>query len=56
MRLIMINMWRIGLIIIGLSLFFGSAEASAEMVEVVAAKNPVSTLTRNQIEDIFLGR
>jgi ABC-type phosphate transport system substrate-binding protein len=56
MRLIMIKMWRIGFIIIGLFLVFGSAEASAEVVAVVAAKNPVSILTKNQIEDIFLGK
>jgi ABC-type phosphate transport system substrate-binding protein len=52
----MINIKRIGFIIIGLSLSFGSARASAEVVAVVAAKNPVSTLSKNQIADIFLGK
>ena len=52
----MINMYRIGFIIIGLFLGFGSAEASAEVVAVVAAKNPVSTLSKSQIADIFLGK
>ncbi len=35
---------------------FGSAGATAEVVAVVAANNPVSTLSRSQIADIFLGR
>ena len=52
----MINICRIGSIIIGLSLGFGSAGASAEVVAVVAASNPVSTLSRSQIADIFLGK
>ena len=52
----MINICRIGFIIIGLSLGFGSAGASAEVVAVVAASNPVSTLSRSQIADIFLGK
>jgi ABC-type phosphate transport system substrate-binding protein len=56
MRLIMINICRIGSIIIWLSLGFGSAGASAEVVAVVAASNPVSTLSRSQIADIFLGK
>jgi ABC-type phosphate transport system substrate-binding protein len=56
MRLIMINICRIGSIIIWLSLSFGSAGASAEVVAVVAASNPVSTLSRREIADIFLGR
>jgi hypothetical protein len=52
----MINACRIGFIIIGLSLGLGSAVASAEVVAVVSAKNPVTTLTRSQIADIFLGK
>jgi ABC-type phosphate transport system substrate-binding protein len=56
MRLIMINICRIGSIIIWLSLGFGSAGTSAEVVAVVAASNPVSTLSRSQIADIFLGK
>jgi ABC-type phosphate transport system substrate-binding protein len=56
MRLIMINICRIGSIIIWLSLGFGSAGAAAEIVAVVAASNPVSTLSRSQIADIFLGK
>jgi len=52
----MINMWRIGFIIIGLSLCFNPAVASAEVVAVVSAKNPVSTLSKSQIADIFMGK
>jgi len=52
----MINMKRIGFIIIGLSLGFGSAGTADEVVAVVAANNPVSTLSRSQIADIFLGK
>jgi ABC-type phosphate transport system substrate-binding protein len=54
--MIMINMCRIGFIIIGLFLGLGSAGASAEVVAVVAAKNPVSTLSKSQVADIFLGK
>jgi ABC-type phosphate transport system substrate-binding protein len=56
MRLIMTNLCRIGFIIIGLSLGFGSAGASPEVVVVVSAKNPVSTLSKHQVADIFLGK
>ncbi|MBE0612040.1 MAG: phosphate ABC transporter substrate-binding protein [Burkholderiales bacterium] len=52
----MINMCHIGFITFGLSLGFGSAAASAEVVAVVAAKNPVSSLTKSQIADMFLGK
>jgi ABC-type phosphate transport system substrate-binding protein len=54
--MIMINMCRIGFIIIGLFLVFGSAGASAEVVAVVAARSPVSTLSKNQVADIFMGK
>jgi ABC-type phosphate transport system substrate-binding protein len=52
----MINVCRIGFIIFGLLLGFGSAGASAEVVAVVAAGNPVSTLSKSQVADIFMGR
>jgi len=52
----MINICRIGFIIVGLFLGFGSAGASAEVVAVVSAKNPVSTLTKSEIADMFLGK
>lgn len=56
MRLIMINMNHIRFIIIALTLSFGSTGASAEVVVVVSAKNPVTTLSRSQVADIFLGK
>jgi ABC-type phosphate transport system substrate-binding protein len=52
----MINMKRIGFIIIGLSLSLGSVGALADVVAVVAANNPVTTLTRSQVADIFMGK
>jgi ABC-type phosphate transport system substrate-binding protein len=52
----MINVNRIVLIVIGLFLSFGSAEAVADVVAVVSAKNPVTTLSKNQVVDIFLGK
>lgn len=47
---------RIGIIIIGLALSLGASGAAAEVVAVVSASNPVSTLSRNQVADIFLGK
>jgi ABC-type phosphate transport system substrate-binding protein len=44
------------LIIIGLSLGFGPAGQAAEVVAVVSATNPVTTLSKSQIADIFLGK
>ncbi|MDX1808961.1 MAG: hypothetical protein R3331_05440 [Sulfurospirillaceae bacterium] len=56
MKQFIINANCIGLIIIGLSLSFGSVGASAEVVTVISAKNPVTTLSKNQVADIFLGK
>ncbi len=52
----MINKYYIGLIIIALSLGLGSVGAAAEVVAVVSSKNPVTTLSKNQVVDIFLGK
>jgi ABC-type phosphate transport system substrate-binding protein len=52
----MININRIGSVIIGLSLSLVSAEAAADVVAVVSAKNPVTSLSKNQVVDIFLGK
>jgi ABC-type phosphate transport system substrate-binding protein len=49
------KMKRIG-IIIGLSLGFGHTATAAEVVAVVSATNPVGTLSRRQVADIFLGK
>lgn len=47
---------RIGIIIIGLALSLGASGAAAEVVAVVSASNPVTTLSKNQVVDIFLGK
>lgn len=52
----MIIVNRIGSIIIGLSLSLGGTEAVVDVVAVVSAKSPESTLSKNQVVDIFLGR
>ena len=52
----MITICRIGFIIVGLFLGLGSAGASAEVVAVVSANNPVSTLSKSEVADMFLGK
>jgi ABC-type phosphate transport system substrate-binding protein len=50
-------MTRGGFIIIGLALSLCANMASADVVAVVSAKNPVTTtLSNNQVVDIFLGK
>jgi ABC-type phosphate transport system substrate-binding protein len=46
----------IRIIIIGLALSLGTGEVAAEVVVVVSAKSPVTTLSKNQVVDIFLGK
>jgi ABC-type phosphate transport system substrate-binding protein len=47
----------IGLTLIGLAaLSLGLNATAAEMVAVVSANNPVTTLSQNQVMDIFLGK
>jgi ABC-type phosphate transport system substrate-binding protein len=43
-------------LLIGLALSAGAGTAAAEVVAVVSARNPVTTLSRNQVADIFLGK
>lgn len=43
------------LMIIGLTLYLNTAMAHAQVVAVVSTQNPVSTLKKEQIADIFLG-
>lgn len=45
-----------GLIVVGLGLGLGSSVATAEMVAIVSAKNPLTALSNNQAVDIFLGK
>jgi ABC-type phosphate transport system substrate-binding protein len=56
MRLITNHMKCIGFIIIGLSLSLGPVAVAAQVVVVVSAKNPVTTMSKNQVVDIFLGK
>jgi len=46
----------VGLTLIGLALSLPVSGAAADVVAVVSAKNPVTTLSRPQIVDIFLGK
>jgi ABC-type phosphate transport system substrate-binding protein len=46
----------IGLTVIGLALSLGLKAVAADVVAVVSAKNPVATLSKNQVMDIFLGK
>ena len=47
---------RVGWAPIGLAMILGAGMAAAEVVAVVSAKNPMTTLSRNQVVDIFLGK
>jgi ABC-type phosphate transport system substrate-binding protein len=46
---------RAALRLIGLTLSLGASAAAADVVAVVAAGNPVASLSKNQAADIFLG-
>ena len=47
---------RVGLVAIGLALTLSSAVVKADVVAVVSAKSPVTTLSMSQVADIFCGR
>lgn len=47
---------RVGLTFIGLAWSLGASVVAADVVAVVSARNPVTTLTKNQVVDIFLGK
>ena len=49
-------MHRLGCIAIGLALSLGAGGATGDVVAVVSARNPVTTLSKNQVVDIFLGK
>jgi ABC-type phosphate transport system substrate-binding protein len=49
-------MKRIALIVTALAWFAAGDIAMADVVAVVSAKSPVTTLSKNQLLDIFLGR
>jgi ABC-type phosphate transport system substrate-binding protein len=46
----------VGATVIGLGFGLGARPATAGVVAVVSARNPVSALSKNQVVDIFLGR
>jgi ABC-type phosphate transport system substrate-binding protein len=47
---------RVGATLIGLALSLNAGRAGAEVVAVVSARNPVATMSKNEIVDIFLGK
>ena len=49
-------MHRSGVLLIALACSVAGSAAMADVVAVVAARSPVTALTRNQVLDIFLGR
>jgi ABC-type phosphate transport system substrate-binding protein len=47
---------RVKRIVFGLGLSLSAGLATADVVAVVSARSPVTTLSKNQVVDIFLGR
>lgn len=47
---------RVGPFVMGLVLSLGAGAATADVVIVVSARNPVTELTKNRVADIFLGK
>jgi ABC-type phosphate transport system substrate-binding protein len=45
-----------GLCVIGLALTLSTGAVMADVVAVVSAKSPITTLSNSQVQDIFLGR
>jgi ABC-type phosphate transport system substrate-binding protein len=48
--------YRLGWVVMALALSLGASAAVADVVTVVSAKSPVSTLSKSQVADIFLGK
>jgi ABC-type phosphate transport system substrate-binding protein len=48
--------YRIGLAIIGITLSLGSAVGQADVVAVVSAQSAITSLRKNEVADIFLGK
>jgi ABC-type phosphate transport system substrate-binding protein len=55
-ELIMTLINRIGLVVIALALSLSSAVVKADVVAVVSAKSPITTLSMSQVADIFFGK
>lgn len=47
---------RVGLVLVVLAMSLSGSAAATDVLAVVSAGNPVTTLSRNQAVDIFLGR
>lgn len=56
MKRIMPFMNRLGLIVTGLVLSLGAGAVQDDVVAVVSAKSAITTLSKNQVADIFLGK
>lgn len=52
----MLHLKRAALVVTGWGLSLCAGMAAADVVAVVSARNPVATMSRNQIADIFLGK
>jgi ABC-type phosphate transport system substrate-binding protein len=50
------HLHRIGWAIIGLTLSLGSAVGQADVVVVVSAQSAITSLSKNEVADIFLGK
>lgn len=55
-RPIVVAIHRIALASVGLALGLAVSAVSADVVAVVSSKSPVTTLSKNQLMDIFLGK
>jgi len=55
-RSIVLHVHRIGLVSLGLALGLGFSAVSADVVAVVSSKSPITTLSKSQLMDIFLGK
>jgi hypothetical protein len=51
-----LHVHRIGLVGLGLTLSLGISAVSADVVAVVSSKSAITTLSKNQLMDIFFGR
>jgi hypothetical protein len=55
-RSIVLHVQRIGLVSLGLTLGLAFSAVSADVVAVVSSKSPITTLSKNQLLDVFLGK
>jgi len=55
-RSIVLHARRIGLVSLGLTLGLALNAVSADVVAVVSSKSPITTLSKNQLMDVFFGK